>query len=61
MKYGSRKWILAILIVLVSSLLVYIGSITAAIWGSTIGVLIVAYFTANVAQKKVADGSRTNE
>ena len=53
MKYNSRKFLLCLLTILLASALLYVGSLTATIWGAAVGTALTVYCAANVAQKGV--------
>ncbi len=55
MKYNSRKFLLCLLVILLASALLYVGSLTATIWGAAVGTALTVYCAANVAQKGVLD------
>lgn len=49
----SRKFILAVLATLIASGLVYVGSIEGSAYCTLVGTIVIAYLSANVAQKSV--------
>lgn len=53
-KLTSRKFILAVLVVICSTALCAFGKIDAATYGMVVGAVVAAYLTANVTQKAVA-------
>ncbi|CAG9177902.1 hypothetical protein [Cupriavidus pampae] len=53
MKYGSRKFVTALLVVVSADVLVWLGSIEASVWGATIGSVAAAYIAGNIAEKMV--------
>lgn len=53
MKYGSRKFILAMFTVLSANVLVVVGAITASVWGAAVGAVVATYMAGNVGQKAV--------
>lgn len=55
MKYNSRKFLLCLLAILLASALLYVGSLTAAVWGAAVGTALTVYCASNVAQKRVLD------
>lgn len=54
MRYASRKFVLSVLVILSADLMVWAGSIDAAVWGAAVGSVVAAYLAANVTQKAVA-------
>lgn len=54
-KYGSRKFLLALLIVLLASVLLWFDKLTGALYATIIGTLIPAYYTANVTQRVLTE------
>lgn len=50
-KYGSRKFLLALATLLIASVLVVTGDITALIWRDVVIAICGAYMAANVTQK----------
>jgi len=50
----SRKFILAVLVVLCATGLCAFGKIDATVYGAIVGAVVAAYLTANVTQKAVA-------
>ena len=52
-RYTSRKFVLAILAVLSSTVLVWQAKISDGVYSSVMIAIIAAYYTANVTQKKV--------
>lgn len=55
MKYNSRKFLLCLLVILLASGLLYVGSLTAAVWGAAVGTALTVYCASNVAQKGVVN------
>lgn len=53
MRHTSRKFLLALAALVSASALVYVGSITAAVYGAVVGTLVTAYIVGNVAQKAI--------
>jgi hypothetical protein len=53
MRYASRKFILAVLTLLSSTVLVYIDSISDGVYSAVVIATVGAYITGNVAQKAV--------
>jgi hypothetical protein len=53
MRYGSRKFLMAVASLGVSSWLVYIGAIDTAGWSTVVLGTVGVYMAANVYQKKV--------
>jgi len=52
-RYGSRKFIFALVSFIIASVLLYLGSLTAVVYGGLAGTIVTAYLAANVIQKKV--------
>lgn len=55
MKYNSRKFLLCLLVILLASALLYVGSLTAAVWGAAVGTALTVYCASNVTQKRLLD------
>lgn len=53
MKYGSRKFILAFVTLIVSTGLLYLGSIDADVWKAVVLGTVGVYIVGNVAQRAV--------
>jgi hypothetical protein len=53
MRYGSRKFLTALLVIASADVLVLLGSIEASVWGAAVGSVVAAYIAGNVAQKMV--------
>lgn len=53
MRYGSRKFILAFVTLIVSTGLLYLGSIDAEVWKAVVLGTVGVYIVGNVAQKAV--------
>lgn len=51
MRYRSRKFLVAVLVIASADVLVFMGSIDASVWGATVGTVVAAYIAGNVAQK----------
>lgn len=51
MRYGSRKFILAMLSLISADALLFFGMLTPTVWGSTVGAILMLYSVSNVAQK----------
>ena len=52
-RYLSRKFLLALLIVLLATGLCYLGLIDGGMWVTVVSLSLTTYSAANVAQKKV--------
>jgi hypothetical protein len=52
--YASRKFILALLVLVSATVLVYLTKIADGVYSAVVIADIVAYITGNVAQKKTA-------
>lgn len=50
-KYGGRKFLLTVVLILLYTLLLLWSYITKEIWQSMVGIQVGVYFTANVSQK----------
>lgn len=50
-RYGSRKFLLALATLIMASVLVVTGDITALIWRDVVIAICGAYMTANVVQR----------
>lgn len=53
MRYGSRKFITALLVIASADVMLWLGSLNASVWGATVGSVAAAYIAGNVAQKMV--------
>lgn len=53
MRYGSRKFLLAVAVIASATVLVWFGKIGDGVYSTVLVAAIGAYLTANVAQKKV--------
>ncbi|MCA3194299.1 MULTISPECIES: hypothetical protein [unclassified Cupriavidus] len=53
MRYGSRKFIAALLVIASADAMLMIGTIDAAVWGATVATVVAAYIAGNVTQKAV--------
>lgn len=53
-RYGSRKFILAAAMLVSATALVWFGKIADGVYSAVVLGVIAAYFTSNVAQKKIA-------
>lgn len=49
----SRKFLLAVLVILCATGLCAFGKIDGTVYGAIVGAVVAAYFTANVSQKAV--------
>lgn len=53
MRYGSRKFLAALMVISSADAMLLVGSIDASVWGATVGSVVAAYIAGNVAQKAV--------
>lgn len=58
MRYRSRKFITAVLVIMSANGMLLVGSIDAAVWGATVGSVVAAYIAGNVVQKAVQRGAQ---
>lgn len=58
MRYRSRKFITAVLVIMSANGMLLAGSIDAAVWGATVGSVVAAYIAGNVVQKAVQRGAQ---
>lgn len=53
MRYGSRKFLTALLVIVSADAMLLLGTIDAAVWGATVATVVAAYIVGNVSQKAV--------
>lgn len=56
-RYASRKFLLALLTLIASSVLVYLGKIADGVFSAVVIATVGAYLVANVAQKATTKGA----
>lgn len=59
-KYGSRKFIIAMIAIASADALACLHIIDAAVWGTTVGGVIALYVAGNVSQKAVVKSAESN-
>lgn len=57
MNYNSRKFLLCLLVIILASVYLPLGFITAQIWAATVGSTLGLYCAANVVQKATTPSS----
>lgn len=58
-RYGSRKFLLALLVLISATALVWFGKISDGVYSAVVIASVAAYITGNVAQKKTSNANTT--
>lgn len=53
MRYGSRKFLTALMVIASADAMLLVGTIDAKVWGATVATVVAAYIAVNVTQKAV--------
>ena len=57
-KFLSRKWGMGMLIIVIASVALFVGTMTASVWAAVVGSVFAGYGIMNVSQKAVTDESK---